>query len=536
LVLLPDGVELRGPRGPRYDEILTMDAIAFLADLHRTFDGRRRELLEAREARRAERLLAERPLGFLTATAPIRDDPAWRIAEAPSGLRDRRVEITGPTDRKMMINALNSGATCFMADLEDATSPTWGAVIGGQLNLLDAVRGTISVETPDKRYELSGERASLLVRPRGWHLVDDDIEVDGRPLSGSLLDLGLFAYHNAREQLERGAGPWFYLPKLESHLEARLWNDVFDDIQDTLGIPRGTFRATVLIETLPAAFEMEEILFELRTHASGLNAGRWDYIFSTIKELGRSPDAILPDRSQVTMTVPFMRAYTDLLVRTCHRRGAHAMGGMAAFIPNRRDPEATERALTKVREDKEREATDGFDGTWVAHPDLVPVARAAFDEVLGHRPDQKDRLRDDVAPDANALQDLTVPGGEVTLAGVRANVRVALLYIESWLRGVGAVAIDGLMEDAATAEIARSQIWQWRLHGVELAEGQVVTRPFVGTIVDEELARIRSDLGEETYEVGRFATARAVFEEVALGDDLIEFTTLPASRFLAGAP
>ncbi len=457
---LPEAVEILGPVEGRFAEILTGDALAFVAALHREFEPTRRELLAERAARQQRLDGGERP-AFLDATRTIREAD-WRVAAAPKDLLDRRVEITGPTDRKMVINALNSGARCFMADFEDSNAPTWANMVEGQVNLADAVRRTIELSTDDGReYRLGDEVATLIVRPRGWHLPERHLLVDGEAVSGSLFDFGLAFFHNAREQLERDTGPYFYLPKLENHIEARLWNAVFEHAQDWLGIDRGTIRATVLIETILAAFEMDEILYVLRDHVSGLNAGRWDYIFSVIKKFRRDPAFVLPDRAQITMTVPFMRAYTKLLVRSCHRRGAHAMGGMAAYIPSRRDPEANERALAKVAEDKVREANDGFDGTWVAHPDLVETATAEFDRVLGERDHQVERLRDDVEVSPEQLLDVRVPGGEITSEGVRANVSIGLRYLASWLSGVGAAAIDNLMEDAATAEISRSQLWQW---------------------------------------------------------------------------
>jgi len=470
----PDGVEVLGPPEAGFDQILTDQALAFVAGLQREFGARRVELLEARAERQTRLDEGERP-DFLEATRHVRDAD-WRVAPAPADLRDRRVEITGPTDRKMVINALNSGARCFMADFEDANAPTWSNMVEGQINLADAVRRTVEMTGPDGReYRLADETATLLVRPRGWHLPERHLTVDDRPVSASLFDFGLAFFHNAREQLERGTGPYVYLPKLESHLEARLWDDVFVWSQDRLAIPRGTIRATVLIETILAAFEMDEILYELGDHSSGLNAGRWDYIFSMIKKFRRRPELVLPDRAQLTMTVPFMRAYTELLVRTCHRRGAHAMGGMAAYIPSRRDPEANALALEKVAEDKVREANAGFDGTWVAHPDLVQTATAEFDRVLGDRPNQIDRQRDDVVVSAEELLDVRVPNGEITEAGLGTNVNVGMRYLASWLSGVGAAAIDNLMEDAATAEISRSQIWQWVANGVTLTTGEIVT-------------------------------------------------------------
>jgi malate synthase len=509
---LPAGVELHGEPD---EEILSGEALAFVADLDRAFSGRREELLAARAARQ-ERLLAGELPDFLEETRSVREDETWRVAEAPPDLRDRRVEITGPTDRKMVINALNSGARVFMADFEDANSPTWSNLVEGQRNLIDAIERTISLDTPEKSYRLNERTATLLVRPRGWHLPERHLLVDGEPVSGSLFDFGLYMFHSARRALANGSGPYFYLPKLESHLEARLWNDVFLDAQDALAIPHGTIRATVLIETILAAFEMEEILYELREHSAGLNAGRWDYIFSVIKKFRDRDDFVLPDRSAVTMTVPFMRAYTELLVKTCHRRGAFAMGGMAAFIPNRRDPEVTETALANVREDKSREAGDGFDGTWVAHPDLVPTAAEEFDRVLTG-PNQLDRQRPDVAVTAEQLLSVPDTPGEITEAGIRQNVSVGIRYLTAWLNGTGAAAIDNLMEDVATAEISRSQLWQWVQHGR-------ADRDHVQAIADEEVGSLR--------EIDRVGEARGVFEEVALADDFVDFLTLPAYELL----
>jgi malate synthase len=491
-------------------EILTPDAIDFLRRLHREFEPRRQEILAARRAR-AARVAAGEPLDFLSATAEVRE-AEWSVAPAPADLDDRRVEITGPAEPKMVINALNSGAKVFMADFEDALSPTWDNLLSGQRALSDAVRRTLTFENPDgKRYELGDSLATLVVRPRGWHLDERHFEADGQPMSGALFDFGLYLLRNGRELIERGSGPYFYLAKLQGHSEARLWNDVFVWAQDVVGIARGSIRATVLVETIWAAFEMDEILYELREHAAGLNAGRWDYIFSLIKTFADRADMVLPDRVQVTMGVPFMRAYAELLVRTCHRRGAHAIGGMSAFIPNRREPDVTERALAKVREDKQREASQGFDGTWVAHPDLVPVAMEIFDHALGDRPNQKDLLRDDVSVSAAQLLDVAVPGGEISEAGLATNVSVGIRYIAAWLSGTGAAALDNLMEDAATAEISRSQVWQWVRHGR-------VSR-------DAVLAEIDKWRGEH-------AEAAGLFEQVALGDELTEFLTLPAYELL----
>ncbi len=524
------GVEIRGPVEGRAAEVLTDPALELIANLHREFDGRRRELLGRRDERQAE-LDAGGTLDFLAETAEVREGD-WTVAPPPPALQDRRTEITGPTDRKMVINALNSGARGFMADFEDANSPTWDNMVGGQANLIDAVRGTIEHTGPDGReYKLDEETATLLVRPRGWHLVERHLLVDGDPVAGGLFDFGLFLFHNAEELLARGAGPFFYLPKMESHLEARLWNDAFTLAEQALGLDAGTARATVLIETLPAAFEMDEILYELRDHSAGLNAGRWDYIFSAIKRFRQRPEFVTPDRAQVTMTVPFMRAYTELLVKTCHRRGAHAMGGMSAVIPSRTDEAAAERAFEAVRSDKEREAKAGFDGTWVAHPDSVPPAVAEFDSVLGERPNQVDRLRDEVDVGAEDLLAVEATPGEVTEAGLRANVNVGIQYISSWLRGNGAAAIYGLMEDAATAEISRSQVWQWIRHGVQLEDGRTVTPDLVRDLATDELEKIRAEIGDDEWfeREGRPRESRALFEQVALsGEDFVEFLTLPA--------
>ena len=492
--------------------VLTPDALALVAELERELGGRREELLLGR-AERQERIAAGELPDFLEETRAVREGD-WQVAPVPADLQDRRVEITGPAgDRKMVINAFNSGARTYMADFEDANSPTWENVVGGQQNLTDAIDRTISVEAGEKSYALNDEVAVLIVRPRGWHLLERHVEVDGRPVSASLFDFGVFFARNAERLLERGSGPYFYLPKLESHLEARLWNDAFVLAQERLGIPRGTIKATVLVETILAAFEMDEILHELREHSAGLNAGRWDYIFSVIKKFRDRDDFVLPDRARVTMTVPFMRAYTELLVRTTHRRGAHAMGGMAAFIPSRRDAEVNEIALAKVSEDKKRESGDGFDGTWVAHPDLVPVALREFDAVLGERPNQLERQRDDVSVEARNLLDVAATPGDVSEEGVRANVSVGIRYIAAWLSGVGAAAIDNLMEDAATAEISRSQVWQWVRHGrAERADVERIIAEVVAELPDEQVVR----------------EARKLFERVALSEDFPEFLTLPA--------
>jgi malate synthase len=509
-VAIPSGVEVLAEVPAEAEEILSAEALAFVADLQREFDPTRRELLQAR-AERQERLDAGELPDFLEATRPVRQDRSWKVAPAPPDLQDRRVEITGPVDRKMVINALNSGARVFMADFEDANSPTWENCVVGQQNLIDAIERTISLDTGEKSYRLNKETATLLVRPRGWHLPEKHVLVDGEPVSASLFDFGLYFFHCAQRLLDAGSGPYYYLPKLESHREARLWNDVFVYAQDALGTGQGRIRATVLIETILAAFEMEEILYELRDHSGGLNAGRWDYMFSAIKKFRDREEFVLPDRPQVTMTVPFMRAYTELLVKTCHSRGAFAIGGMAAFIPSRRDPEVNEVALKKVSEDKIREANDGFDGTWVAHPDLVPTAMAEFDHVFGDRPNQLERTRDDAAVTGADLLNVAATPGEITEEGVRLNVNVGIQYVASWLRGVGAAAIFNLMEDAATAEISRSQVWQWVHHGR-------VERDRVLEIEREELDKLGPGYEE----------AAEVFQEVALAGEFVEFLTLPA--------
>jgi malate synthase len=524
-------LQLQGPIETGYSEILTADALEFLAALHHEFGRRRRELLTAREQRRAQ-LQAGEMLGFPTDTTAVREGD-WTVAPAPADLTQRWVEITGPTDRKMVINALNSGADSFMADFEDANSPTWRNMVEGQINLRDAIDGTITYAGSDGRhYELAERTATLLVRPRGWHLPEHHLLVDDEPISGSLFDFGLYVFHCARRLLANGTGPYFYLPKLQSHLEARLWNDVFCFAQDALGIERGTIKATVLIETLPAAFEMTEILYELRDHSGGLNAGRWDYIFSAIKCFPDRPEMVLPDRSDVKMTVPFMRAYTELLVATCHQHGAHAIGGMSALIPSRRDPEANAKALEGVRADKQRELGQGYDGTWVAHPDLVPVAREVFELGLGSAANQLQRTREDVDVTAEQLLDLPSTPGTITDAGLRANASVGFQYVSFWLGGRGAAAINSLMEDTATAEISRSQLWQWVRHGVQLDDGRTVTNKLVREVLDEEAARIRAEVGEETWRRGHPVQTREIFERVALSPELIEFLTLPAYRYL----
>jgi malate synthase len=524
----PDGVRVDGPINDRYDEVLTDEALGFLAGLHRAFDARRRELVAARTAR-YEEIARGGSLDFLAETKDVREDDTWRVAPHSPGLLDRRAEITGPTDRKMTINALNSGAKVWLADLEDANTPLWENVIEGQLNLRDAIERRIDFTSPEgKTYALDDSTATIVVRPRGWHLPEKHILVDGERTSGSLTDFGLYFFHNAERLIELGVGPYFYLPKMESHLEARLWNDVFVHSQDALGIPQGTIRATVLIETYPAAFEMEEILYELRDHSAGLNAGRWDYMFSVIKtHRTRGKDFLLPDRNSVNMTVPFMRAYTELLVRTCHKRGAHAIGGMAAFIPSK-DEKANEAAYAKVRDDKTREAADGFDGSWVAHPGMVATCTEVFDGVLGDRPNQVDKTRDDVDVTAEQLLDVKSTPGAVTEAGLRSNINVGIRYLETWLRGTGAVGINNLMEDAATAEISRSQVWQWLHNDVELDDGQTVTRDLVERLVEEEMAGIRESVGDEAFAKGRWDDARSLFTDMALSDAFEDFLTLPA--------
>ena len=510
-------------------QVLTADAVAFVEDLTRRFRVRIEELLMQRRVRQAQFDDGVRP-DFLSETAGVRAGD-WRVAPTPADLQDRRVEITGPVDRKMIINALNSGAQVFMADFEDATSPTWANIVGGQANLIDAVRRTISYSQPDtgKQYTLNPRVATLMVRPRGFHLPERHFEVDGEPAPGMLFDFGMFLFHNAAALRDSGTGPYFYLPKMQSHLEARLWNEIFLHAQSALGIPRGTIKVTVLIETLPAAFEMDEILFELKDHIAGLNCGRWDYIFSSIKTLKADPSFVLPDRGQVTMEAPFLRSYTRLLIKTCHRRGAHAMGGMAAQIPIKENPEANRLALEKVRADKLREVREGHDGTWVAHPALVSVAKTVFDEGMP-QPNQLGRMRDDVNVSAADL--LEPPQGTRTDAGLRHNIRVGLQYLEAWLGGQGAVPIYNLMEDAATAEISRTQIWQWLHHRPALDDGRVVTRGLVEQCISEEFDRVRDEVGVRRFDRGNFPAARTLFERVALSEQLEDFLTLPAYETL----
>nr|WP_119611780.1 malate synthase A [Streptomyces acidiscabies] len=524
---------------PRQEEVLTDAALAFVAELHKRFTPRRAELLARRAERRAE-IARTSTLDFLPETAAIRADESWRGAPSPAALDDRRVEITGPTDRKMTINALNSGAKIWLADFEDASAPTWENVVLGQLNLSDAYRRSIDFtdERTGKSYALrpDGELATVVMRPRGWHLNERHlVDENGGQVPGAFVDFGLYFFHNAQRLIDLGKGPYFYLPKTESHLEARLWNEVFVFAQDYLGIPQGTIRATVLIETITAAYEMEEILYELRDHASGLNAGRWDYLFSIVKNF-RDGGAkfILPDRNLVTMTAPFMRAYTELLVRTCHKRGAHAIGGMAAFIPSRRDAEVNKVAFEKVRADKDREANDGFDGSWVAHPDLVPIALESFDRVLGEKPNQKDRLREDVRVEAADLIAIDSLDAKPTYDGLVNAVQVGVRYIEAWLRGLGAVAIFNLMEDAATAEISRSQIWQWIDAGVEFENGEKATADLVRTIAADELTAIKAELGEDAFNSGHWQQAHDLLLQVALDDNYADFLTLPAYEQLKG--
>jgi malate synthase len=525
---MSDAPQVTGERKDRFDEVLTPEALAFVGDLQRRFGPRRQELLQARVAVREQAATTGR-LDFLDDTKEVRADADWRVAP-PADLQDRRVEITGPTERKMLVNALNSGAKVFMADFEDASTPTWVNKVQGQINLTDAIERRIDfTNEAGKEYKLKDTVAALMPRPRGWHLPEKHVLVGGEPMSGGLFDFGMFFFHNAKRLIDKGTRPYFYLPKMESHLEARLWNDVFVHAQEALGIPIGTIRATVLIETIPAAFQMDEILFELREHSYGLNAGRWDYMFSMIKTFrDRGEEYLLPDRNSVTMTVPFMHAYAELLVQTCHKRGAFAMGGMAAFIPSK-DPELNEQALAKVKADKEREARAGFDGTWVAHPGLVETAMTEFNAVLGNRPNQIDKLRPDVHVTADDLLAASETPGEKTSVGLRTNVDVGIRYIESWLRGNGAAAIHNLMEDAATAEISRSQVWQWVHNDVTLADtGEQVTAEMVRQVADSVMGDVREEVGGEAFDSGRWKEARDVFEEVALSDDFVDFLTLPA--------
>ena len=523
-ILKPDGVEMRGPVLEEYTRVLSPEAVRFLAAMSRKFEPRRQELL-ARRAGRMDQINQGHMPDFLAETSEVRRSK-WKVAPIPSDLMDRRVEITGPVDRKMLINALNSGASVYMADFEDANSPTWDNNVRGQANLIDAVRGTIEFVNPaGKHYRLNETVATLMVRPRGWHLVEKHFLVDGEPISGSLFDFGLFLFHNAKTLIERGTGPYFYLAKLENHIEARLWNDVFVFAQDYIGIPQGTIRATVLLETILAAFEMDEILYELRDHSAGLNCGRWDYIFSFIKKFRNRPDFILPNRGQVSMDRHFLHSYVLLLIQTCHRRGIHAMGGMAAQIPIKADPEANEKALEKVRQDKLREVKAGHDGTWVAHPGLVPVAKEVFDEYM-KTPNQIHRLREDVHITRDDL--LTVPKGDITEEGLRHDIDVGIQYFESWLGGNGCVPIYYLMEDAATSEISRAQVWQWVKHGAKLRDGRTVTKDLVRATIPEELQKIRELLGAERFDKGHFHTAAQLYEQMMTSDEFPDFLTLVA--------
>ena len=518
-------LKIVGKSQPEYAQILTPEALSFVAALNAKFNQRRLELLGLRHERQLQINQSKLP-GFLEETGEMRAGD-WKVAECPADLLDRRVEITGPVERKMMINALNSGAKVFMADLEDSLSPTWSNVVEGQICLYEAVRRTLAFTSPEgKAYKLNENIAVLLVRPRGWHLDEAHVLMGGKPISASLFDFGLYFFHNAKEMLSRNSGPYFYLPKMENHLEARLWNDVFTFAQEKLGVPHGTIRATALLETILAAFEMDEILYELKDHASGLNAGRWDYIFSIIKKFGSLDGYVLPERAQVTMNVPFMRSYCDLLVNTCHKRGAHAMGGMAAFIPSRKDVEINKVAMAKVTEDKNRETHQGFDGTWVAHPDLVPIAKEVFDKHLGSKANQRDNLRNDVSVRAEQLIDLKVEGGKISEAGFRNNVDVALQYLESWLRGVGAAAIHNLMEDAATAEISRAQLWQWIKTKQKLDDGRLITAELYSQIAAEELAGLSPD-GR-----GKFKQAADILNQLVINDQFIEFLTIPAYELI----
>jgi malate synthase len=518
-------LKITGDCPTEFEKILSTDALNFLSALHNKFALPRKKILQARAERQKELHLGANPK--LLSTFEEQRSRNWSVAPAPHDLEDRRVEITGPVERKMMINAMNSGANVFMADLEDSLSPTWKNVVEGQINLFDTVRRSITLNGAEgKVYKLNDKVATLLVRPRGWHLEESHVLIDGEPISASLFDFGLYFFHNAKEQIARGSGPYFYLPKLENHSESRLWNEVFVFAQDYVGVPQGTIRATVLLETILAAFEMDEILFELKDHASGLNAGRWDYIFSAIKKFSNRPDMILPDRAQVTMTVPFMKSYCDLIVRTCHHRKAHAMGGMAAFIPSRRDEDINRSAMAKVTEDKQREAGLGFDGTWVAHPDLVPVAKKVFDEALGTKPNQKEKLREDAHVTAEELIDMRVENGAITEKGLSNNIDVALQYINSWLEGVGAAAIHNLMEDAATAEISRAQLWQWIKNKVKLSDGRDMTAQLYSELVEKHVSELSA------ARPARFAEARKLLDDLVLSDDFVEFLTIPAYKHL----
>jgi malate synthase len=527
-VLAAEGITIKASLTTEFAEILTLPALQFVAALVRKFAPRRVELLAARKQRQVRIDAGEMP-DFLAETAHIRA-AEWQIAPIPPELKDRRVEITGPVDRKMVINALNSGAKVYMADFEDSHSPTWEGTIQGQRNLRDAVNGDITYTSPEgKKYALNAQRAVLMVRPRGWHLWEKQVEIDGQPISGGLFDFGLFFFHNAKKLLAKGSGPYFYLPKLENHLEARLWNDVFSFAEEYLAIAHGTIKATVLIETILAAFEMDEILYELRDHSAGLNCGRWDYIFSFIKKFQSYTEFVLPDRARVTMTTHFLHSYSLLLIQTCHRRGAHAMGGMAAQIPVKDDAEINRMAMEKVVADKRREAGDGHDGTWVAHPGLVPIAMKEFDTYMPTA-NQLTRLREDVKVTAADL--LTVPKGDITVAGLRTNINVGILYLESWLKGLGCVPLYNLMEDAATAEISRAQVWQWIKHGVQMTDGCIVTQDLVKEILNEELEQIKAKVGESAFLTGKYTLAAELFAQIATGKEFVEFLTLPAYEYL----
>ena len=519
------GVEIRGPLKPGYEKILTQEAIAFVASLERRFGAERRRLLALRATTQAKLDTGWRP-DFPAETRAIRDAD-WTVAPLPADLLDRRVEITGPTDRKMVINALNSGANVFMADFEDANTPSWDNLVEGQINLVDAVRRTIAYDDPQSKrhYALNPKTAVLLVRPRGWHLPEAHILLDGAPIAGAFFDFGLYFFHNAKELLARGSGPYFYLPKIESRLEAKLWNDVFVYSQEAMGVPRGAIKATVLIETIMAAFEMDEILYELRDHSAGLNCGRWDYIYSFIKKFAEDPHAVMPDRAQVTMTTHFLRSYSQLLIQTCHRRNVHAMGGMAAQIPIRNDAAANAAAMDKVRTDKLREATDGHDGTWVAHPSLVGIAKAIFDQQMPQA-NQIARKRQDVHVTAADL--LAVPHGTVTETGLRQDLNVGIGYLEAWLRGSGCVPLYHLMEDAATAEISRAQVWQWIRHKAKLADGRVVDTALCRRLLDEELAKFKAMVGDAAYESGRYVDAARIFTALIEAPRFPEWLTIPA--------
>jgi malate synthase len=530
--LLTNRIEVLARMEDAFHTILTPEAMEFVAKLHNEFNARRLELLRKRKVRQQEINAGKMP-DFLPETAHIRNSE-WQALPVPADIQDRRVEITGPVDKKMIINALNCGAKVFMADFEDSNAPCFRNLIEGQINLKNAINRQIDFVSPEgKAYQLKDELATLFVRPRGWHLDEKNLKVDGEPLSGALVDFGLYFFHNAQNLLDKGSAPYFYLPKMESHLEARLWNDVFVFAQAELGIPQGTLKATVLIETILAAFEMEEIIYELREHICGLNAGRWDYIFSCIKKFANFPAKTFADRVQVTMTVPFMRAYVKLLVKTCHKRGVHAMGGMAAFIPSRKDEEINRQAFAKVKADKELEAQTGFDGTWVAHPDLVKVAMESFDAVLGSKPNQKDEtISQNYTATASELIDFQIDGGKITEAGLRMNINVGILYIESWLMGTGAAGLYNLMEDAATAEISRAQVWQWIHTKAKLEDGRTITPELYKQILPEELIKIKQYVGEERYEKGKFTLATELFDKLVVSTEFAEFLTLKAYQYL----